>query len=79
MMIYHKIWYIYNVLILGAAAEVCEQEMAYDHAWMEKLSARLMDKIMSRLPQVIRNGDPIQTYPGCINLSFAYVEGKYKQ
>ena len=25
---------------------------------------------------MIRNGDPDQTYPGCINLSFAYVEGE---
>lgn len=30
---------------------------------------------MTRLPQVIRNGDPVHTYPGCVNLSFAYVEG----
>ena len=25
---------------------------------------------------VIRNGDPVQTYAGCLNLSFAYVEGE---
>lgn len=49
--------------------------MAYDHAWMEKLSARLLEKIMTQLPKVIRNGDPVHTYPGCVNLSFAYVEG----
>jgi len=51
--------------------------MEYDHAWMEKLSNRLLEKIMTALPQVIRNGDPLQSYPGCINLSFAYVEGRY--
>lgn len=25
---------------------------------------------------MIRNGDPDQSYPGCVNLSFAYVEGE---
>lgn len=42
---------------------------------MEFLSTRLIDRITSRLPCVIRNGDPISCYPGCVNLSFAYVEG----
>lgn len=60
---------------LGAACEIAKEEMNYDHEWMEKLAARLMDKIMTRLPQVVRNGDPVHSYPGCINLSFAYVEG----
>nr|CAD7460407.1 unnamed protein product [Timema tahoe] len=63
---------------LGAASELAKTEMAYDHKWMETLSERLLDKICSRLPSVIRNGDPEHSYPGCINLSFAYVEGKKK-
>lgn len=50
--------------------------MAYDHAWMEKLAKRFLDKIYSKLTHVIRNGDPEQSYPGCINVSFAYVEGQ---
>lgn len=64
------------VVGLGAACEIAEQEMEYDHAWMELLSKRLIDKIMTALPQVIRNGDPIHSYPGCVNLSFAFVEGE---
>merc|ERR1712190_327067 len=31
---------------------------------------------MAECPQVIRNGDDKQTYPGCVNLSFAFVEGE---
>lgn len=62
---------------LGAAAEVAEKEMDYDHKWMEFLSGRLINKISAALPHVIRNGDPVQTYPGCVNLSFAYVEGEW--
>ena len=61
---------------LGVACEVAQQEMAYDHARITKLSRRLVDQISANLPQVIRNGDTEQTYPGCVNLSFAYVEGE---
>ncbi|XP_058825749.1 cysteine desulfurase, mitochondrial [Topomyia yanbarensis] len=61
---------------IGAACEIASREMEYDHKWVEFLSQRLMDRIFSALPQVIRNGDPVHTYPGCINLSFAYVEGE---
>ncbi|XP_075211622.1 nfs1 cysteine desulfurase [Lycorma delicatula] len=61
---------------LGAACEISKKEMAYDHAWIEKLAERLIDKIMNSLTQVIRNGDPVYTYPGCVNLSFACVEGE---
>jgi len=31
---------------------------------------------MSNLSQVVRNGDPVAWYPGCVNLSFACVEGE---
>jgi cysteine desulfurase len=64
------------VVGLGAACDIAFKEMPYDHKWMEFLSNRLMDKIFAELPNVIRNGDPNMTYPGCINLSFAFVEGE---
>lgn len=61
---------------IGAACEIAQTEMEYDHTWVEKLSKRLMDQIFDKLTHVIRNGDPHETYPGCVNLSFAYVEGR---
>ncbi|XP_066252488.1 cysteine desulfurase, mitochondrial [Euwallacea similis] len=61
---------------LGRACEISLAEMQYDHIRIETLSKRLMDKIFGELTHVIRNGDPVHTYPGCINLSFAYVEGE---
>lgn len=64
------------VVGLGAACEIASREMEYDHKWMELLSNRLLEIIYKELPQVIRNGDPKTSYPGCINLSFAYVEGE---
>ena len=43
---------------------------------MTKLSNRLVEGIMSQLPRVVRNGDVTETYLGCVNLSFSYVEGE---
>lgn len=31
---------------------------------------------MNNLTHVVRNGDPQHSYPGCVNLSFAFVEGE---
>ena len=39
------------------------------------MSDRLVQKINGRVDHVVRNGD-IHGYPGCVNLSFAYVEGE---
>uniref|UniRef100_A0A3P8YXH1 cysteine desulfurase n=1 Tax=Esox lucius TaxID=8010 RepID=A0A3P8YXH1_ESOLU len=61
---------------LGAACEIAQQELEYDHRWVSLLAKRLVQKIMSEVPDVVMNGDPEQRYPGCINLSFAYVEGE---
>lgn len=61
---------------LGKACEIAGKEMSYDHARISALSKRLLDGIMSRVEHVIRNGDPERTYPGCLNLSFAYIEGE---
>ncbi|XP_055295355.1 cysteine desulfurase, mitochondrial [Sitodiplosis mosellana] len=61
---------------IGAATDIALKEMTYDHKWIEYLSNILIERINRALPQVIRNGDPIETYPGCVNLSFAFVEGE---
>jgi len=61
---------------LGAACELAQKEMSYDHARISKLSKRLVDTIMANLTHVVRNGDADHSYPGCVNLSFAYVEGE---
>ncbi|ESO82787.1 hypothetical protein LOTGIDRAFT_211436 [Lottia gigantea] len=64
------------VVGLGAACELAMDEMEYDSRRVKELSDRLLNKIMSNITHVIRNGDPHETYPGCINLSFAYIEGE---
>lgn len=61
---------------LGAACQVAQEELEYDHKRVTELSNRLVNGITSGLTHVIRNGDPDQSYPGCVNLSFAFVEGE---
>lgn len=61
---------------LGAAARICQEEMQYDHERISRLSKKLIDKIKSELTHVVINGDPNHRYPGCVNISFAYVEGE---
>ncbi|XP_077191322.1 cysteine desulfurase [Paroedura picta] len=64
------------VVGFGAACELAQQEMEYDHERISLLAERLVTKIMAEIPDVVMNGDPVDRYPGCINLSFAYVEGE---
>uniref|UniRef100_A0A8C5DYG1 Cysteine desulfurase n=1 Tax=Gouania willdenowi TaxID=441366 RepID=A0A8C5DYG1_GOUWI len=61
---------------IGAACSIAQKEMEYDHQRVSMLANRLVQRIMSEIPDVIMNGDPEQRYPGCVNLSFAYVEGE---
>lgn len=61
---------------LGVACEIAQKDMTADRKWVDHLSNRLKDGIMSQIPEVILNGDADKRYPGCLNLSFAYVEGE---
>ncbi|XP_065294039.1 cysteine desulfurase-like [Dermacentor albipictus] len=61
---------------LGAACEVAIREMEYDHRHVSRLSDLLIALVTSELTHVVRNGDPQRSYPGCVNLSFACVEGE---
>ncbi|KAI8644865.1 cysteine desulfurase [Parasitella parasitica] len=64
------------VVGMGEACKIAMEEMQYDHDRISKLSKRLIDGIQSKIDEVHRNGDPEHNYPGCVNLSFAYVEGE---
>ncbi|KAL1921705.1 uncharacterized protein VTP21DRAFT_10347 [Calcarisporiella thermophila] len=60
----------------GEACRLAKNEMEYDHKRISALSQRLIDGIVGKLPYVVRNGEGGNCYPGCVNLSFAYVEGE---
>jgi len=63
------------VVGLGEACRIANKEMALDHARIKRLSDRLIHGITSQVEEIVRNGDP-DGYPGCVNLSFSYVEGE---
>lgn len=60
----------------GAACELAQKEYEYDSEWVQYLSNKLQKGIEERIPEVTRNGDAEHNYPGCLNYSFAYVEGE---
>jgi len=60
---------------LGEACRIALREMDADHARVKALSDRLINGIQARVEHVVRNGD-VNGYPGCVNLSFSYVEGE---
>lgn len=60
---------------LGEACRIAASEMHADHQRISYLAKRLIDGITAEIDSVVRNGDA-NGYPGCVNLSFAYVEGE---
>ncbi|XP_043284507.1 cysteine desulfurase, mitochondrial [Venturia canescens] len=61
---------------LGEACEIAGREMDYDCKHISFLSNHLIAKLETNLTDIVRNGDPHSWYPGCVNFSFAYVEGE---
>jgi cysteine desulfurase len=61
---------------MGAAADIAVRDMAFDSQYIAKLSQRLKEGILSRIPEVVLNGDEHHRYCGNLNFSFAYVEGE---
>lgn len=47
----------------------------YDSKRIAALSKRLLDGLLA-MEHTSQNGDPARHYPGCVNVSFAYVEGE---
>lgn len=63
------------VVGFGEACRVAKEEMPYDSQRIKKLSDRLLKGLLA-LEHTTQNGDPNHFYPGCVNVSFAYVEGE---
>jgi len=64
------------VVGLGEACAIAQEGLDFDHEHVAFLSERLITGIQSQLSDVIFNGDQKDGYVGCVNLSFAYVEGE---
>lgn len=65
-----------QVVGFGEAARIAKEEMQADWDHVKRLSDRFMTEIVDRVPDIFLNGDRDARYPGCINLSFAYIEGE---
>lgn len=59
----------------GEAARIMKEEMEYDQTHIKRLSDKLINGLMS-LDHTVLNGDPVHRFAGCVNISFAYVEGE---
>lgn len=51
------------------------RDTQYDTKHVQRLSKRLLDGLLS-MEHTSLNGDPDRHYPGCVNVSFAYIEGE---
>ena len=60
---------------LAEAAKIAHAEMQADYDWIQKLGNKFLQTMLD-IPEVYLNGSKNQRYPGCINLSFAHVEGE---
>ncbi|EKD21410.1 uncharacterized protein L3040_000555 [Drepanopeziza brunnea f. sp. 'multigermtubi'] len=63
------------VVGFGESCRIAKEEMPYDSKRIKMLSDRLLKGLLS-LEHTSQNGDPEKFYPGCVNVSFAYVEGE---
>ncbi|KAL9629123.1 MAG: hypothetical protein Q9204_005454 [Flavoplaca sp. TL-2023a] len=63
------------VVGFGEACRIAKEEMEYDSKRIRALSQRLLSGLLA-LEHTSQNGDPERHYPGCVNVSFAYVEGE---
>jgi len=59
----------------GEACRIAKEEMDYDTKRVKYLSDRLLKGLLA-MEHTAQNGDSEKFYPGCVNVSFAYVEGE---
>lgn len=59
----------------GEAARLMISEFDEDHKHISRLSNKLMDNLLS-IEHTQLNGSKTERYAGCVNVSFAYVEGE---
>ena len=64
------------VVGLGEAARIAREDMQQDAERVRYLSDKFMKHVMDEVPDVFLNGVREARWPGCINLSFAYIEGE---
>ena len=64
------------VVGLGEACRLGMRDMELDRAHAERMFRILYDGLRERVPDIAVNGDLDKRWWGCLNISFAYVEGE---
>ncbi|PVU85730.1 hypothetical protein BB559_006847 [Furculomyces boomerangus] len=65
------------VVGIGAACEIATREREYDYDHVSKLSKHFLDRLTKEIPHIKKNGNnPDLSYPGCVNISFSFIEGE---
>ncbi len=65
-----------NIVGMGTACELCQQEMPDESIRTAALRDRLIDSILGQIDTAVLNGHPTRRLPGTANISFPYVEGE---
>lgn len=65
-----------GIVGLGRAAEIALQDMPTESVKIAKLRDRLWAGLSEHLTDIHRNGDPDNSLPNTLNVSFLYVEGE---
>lgn len=65
-----------GIVGLGTAAELAAREREPEEARLVDLRERLWQGIRKFIPQVRRNGHPLRSLAGTLNVSFEYIEGE---
>lgn len=65
-----------GIVGLGAAAEICREELGAEAERTRGLRERLWNALSAELDELYLNGHPEHRLPGNLNVSFAYVEGE---
>ncbi|MEW6072806.1 MAG: IscS subfamily cysteine desulfurase [Planctomycetota bacterium] len=65
-----------GIVGLAAACTICAEELATEMARAAALRDRLHERIAAGIESVHFNGNREHRLPGCLNLSFPYVEGE---
>lgn len=65
----------HQIVGMGKATEIAAQEMEAEQKKLWQLRKQFLDPVLA-MPGVVLNGDPQNTVPGIINLSFENVDGE---
>lgn len=65
-----------GIVGLGKAVELCIAEMDHEAKRLKELRDYLHQRLAKELEEIHLNGHPDSRLPGCLNLSFAFVEGE---